>query len=68
MTKTQAVRGKDAIPLFAELASQSSAPKWNFYKYVVDRKGKVIGNFSSLTKPDDPEFRAAIEKAIASQQ
>ena len=68
MTKTQAVRGKDAIPLFAELASQSSAPKWNFYKYVVDRKGKVIGDFSSLTKPDDPEFRAAIEKAIASQQ
>ena len=67
MTKAQAVRGKDAIPLFSELANQSSAPKWNFYKYVVDRKGKVIGNFSSLTKPDDPAFRAAIEKAIASQ-
>jgi len=33
----------------------------------VDRKGKVVGNFSSLTKPDDPAFRAAIEKAIASQ-
>ncbi|MQG91440.1 glutathione peroxidase [Pseudomonas sp. MN1F] len=66
MTKTQAVRGQDAIPLFAELAHQSSAPKWNFYKYVVDRQGKVIGNFSSLTKPDDPAFRAAIEKAIAS--
>ncbi|MNC70082.1 Hydroperoxy fatty acid reductase gpx2 [compost metagenome] len=49
------------------LAEQSSAPKWNFYKYVVDRKGKVIANFSSLTKPDDPEFKAAIEKAIASQ-
>jgi len=67
MTKTQSVRGKDAIPLFVGLAEQSSAPKWNFYKYVVDRKGKVIANFSSLTKPDDPEFKAAIEKAIASQ-
>lgn len=67
MAKAQAVRGKDAVPLFAELARQSSAPKWNFYKYVVDRKGKVIGNFSSLTKPDDPAFTAAIEKAIASQ-
>lgn len=67
MTKAQAVRGKDAVPLFSELARQSSAPKWNFYKYVVDRRGKVIANFSSLTKPDDPAFQAAIEKAIASQ-
>ncbi|MDF2487767.1 MAG: glutathione peroxidase [Pseudomonas sp.] len=68
MTKAQPVRGDDAIPLFKELADQSSAPKWNFYKYVVDRRGKVIASFSSLTKPDDPEFKAAIEKAIASQK
>jgi glutathione peroxidase len=67
MTEPQSVRGDKATPLFRELASQSSAPKWNFYKYVVDRKGKVVASFSSLTKPDDPEFKAAIEKAIASQ-
>ncbi|HDS1734405.1 MULTISPECIES: glutathione peroxidase [Pseudomonas] len=67
MAKAQHVRGNDAVPLFAELARQSSAPKWNFYKYVVDRKGNVIANFSSLTKPDDEAFKAAIEKAIASQ-
>ena len=67
MTKAQPVRGDDAIALFKELAEQSSAPKWNFYKYVVDRRGKVIASFSSLTKPDDPEFKSAIEKAIASR-
>ncbi|MDD1013585.1 glutathione peroxidase [Pseudomonas rubra] len=67
MTKAQPVRGADATPLFKELASQSSAPKWNFYKYVVDRQGKVVASFTSLTKPDDPAFTAAIEKAIASQ-
>ena len=49
------------------LAEQSSAPRWNFYKYVVGRDGKVIASFSSLTKPDDPELIAAVEKAIASQ-
>jgi glutathione peroxidase len=65
MTEPQAVRGDDATHLFKVLAEQSSAPKWNFYKYVVDRQGKVIGNFSSLTKPDDPAFVAAIEKALA---
>ena len=67
MTEPQKVRGDDATPLFRELAKQSNAPKWNFYKYVVDRQGKVVASFSSLTKPDDPQFRAAIEKAIASQ-
>lgn len=67
MTALQKVRGDDATHLFQVLAAQSSAPKWNFYKYVVDRKGKVIANFSSLTKPDDPEFIGAVEKALASQ-
>ena len=67
MTEPQAVRGDDATHLFQELARQSSAPKWNFYKYVVDRQGKVVASFSSLTKPDDPQFKAAIDKAIASQ-
>lgn len=67
MTEPQAVRGDDATHLFRELARQSSAPKWNFYKYVVDRQGKVVASFSSLTKPDDPQFKAAIDKAIASQ-
>ncbi|WP_095078391.1 glutathione peroxidase [Pseudomonas sp. Irchel s3h17] len=67
MTEMQKVRGPDAVHLFKILAEQSSSPKWNFYKYVVDRQGKVIGNFSSLTKPDNPEFIRAVEQALASR-
>lgn len=67
MTEPQVIRGDKATHLFKVLARQSSAPKWNFYKYVVDRKGRVIASFSSLTKPDDPELVAAIEKAIVSK-
>ncbi|WXL27828.1 glutathione peroxidase [Ectopseudomonas mendocina] len=67
MTETQPVRGSDAIPLFRELAAQTSAPRWNFYKYVVDAQGSVIASFSSLTSPDSPELIEAIEQAIASQ-
>ncbi|WP_426140767.1 glutathione peroxidase [Pseudomonas sp. DWP3-1-2] len=67
MTEPQIVKGPDATHLFKVLAEQSSAPRWNFYKYVVDRQGKVIAHFSSLTKPDDPELIAAVEKAIASR-
>ncbi len=66
MAQTQPVRGGDAIPLFRELAEQAGgAPRWNFYKYVVDRNGKVVDYFSSKVEPDDPELIAAVEKALA---
>jgi len=58
------VRGEDAHPLFRELARQSEAPKWNFHKYLVDRDGKVVETWSSMTAPDDEELRAAIEKLL----
>lgn len=65
MAQTQPVRGGNAIPLFKELAEQAGgAPRWNFYKYVVDRNGKVVGYFSSKVKPDDPELIAVVEKAL----
>ena len=67
MSEPQVVTGDQAIPLFKQLATQSSAPRWNFYKYVVDRQGNVIASFSSLTKPDNPEFIEAVEKALASK-
>ncbi|MCF7202176.1 glutathione peroxidase [Pseudomonas oligotrophica] len=66
MTGTQPVRGSDATPLFRALAEQAGrAPRWNFYKYVVDRNGQVVAAFSSKVKPDDPELIAAVEKALA---
>jgi glutathione peroxidase len=67
MTEPQPVRGSDAIPLFKGLAEQSNPPRWNFYKYVIDRKGNVVASFNSTTKPDDPELISAVEKAIASK-
>ena len=39
MTEPQKVKGPDAVHLFKVLAQQTDAPpKWNFYKYVVDRR------------------------------
>lgn len=67
MTAPQPVTGENAIPLFRNLAAQSGPPRWNFYKYVIDRQGKVVASFSSFTGPDDAQLLAAVEKAIASQ-
>ena len=60
------VRGRDANPLFQELARQSgTTPKWNFYKYLVNREGKVVAAYSSMTEPNDRELLAALEKELA---
>ncbi|WP_310611022.1 glutathione peroxidase [Limnohabitans sp.] len=60
------VRGTDALPLFKQLAEQTSTtPKWNFYKYVISRDGKNIKSFSSMTGPQDKSFVQEIEKQLA---
>ncbi|ART80548.1 glutathione peroxidase [Oceanisphaera avium] len=65
MSQPIAVRGKDAHPIFKEIARQSGkAPRWNFYKYVLNKNGAVTAVFSSLTKPDDPKLQAAIEAVL----
>ncbi len=58
------VKGDDANPVFKALAAQSEAPGWNFNKYVVDRHGKLVAHFPAKVKPDAPEVKAAIEKAL----
>ena len=43
------VRGSDANPLHKELIALSgTTPKWNFYKYVIDRKGQAVDSFCAL--------------------
>ena len=61
-----AVRGKDANPLFRQLAEQTGrAPLWNFHKYLIGRDGKVVDQYSSLTKPDDAALVRAVERQLA---
>lgn len=65
MFESLAVRGDDADPLFRLLAKQSgTTPKWNFYKYLVDKQGKVVDSYSSMTAPDDDDLIEDIEKAL----
>lgn len=58
------VRGGDAHPLFQELARQSRAPRWNFYKYLVDGEGKVVATFPSMVAPDSPRLHTAISRLL----
>ena len=56
-----AVNGQDAHPLFVLLKQQapgllgSEAIKWNFTKFLVDREGKVLMRYGSMTSPEKIE-------------
>lgn len=63
-TKTH-VAGADASPLFKQLAAQTgTAPRWNFYKYIIARDGRTAVSFNSLTDPGSARFVAEIEKQL----
>jgi glutathione peroxidase len=38
--------------------------KWNFTKFLVNRKGEVVARFEPRVKPDAPEVIKAIEKTL----
>ena len=62
--KVHVKRGK-ADPLYQYLAQQTGVyPKWNFYKYLIDREGKVVDYFSSITSPESKKMVQAIERLL----
>jgi glutathione peroxidase len=59
------VSGKEANPLFKMLITKTgTTPKWNFYKYLIDRDGNIVDSFNSLTKPDSKSITSEIEKLL----
>jgi glutathione peroxidase len=51
------VKGRDAHPLYKWLAAKSGhKPSWNFCKYIIDKKGNVVGFYGPKTNPFDKEI------------
>lgn len=63
------VGGKDQAPIYEWLVAQSPEPevqvRWNFEKFLIDRKGDVRYRFDPRTRPDDPKVRAALATLLA---
>lgn len=65
MFEKVSVKKGTADPLFRALAEQAGAyPSWNFYKYLIDRDGKVVTYFSSFTSPESKKLISAIERLL----
>lgn len=61
--------GPEISPLYETLSNKTGdgirgEVKWNFTKFVVDTKGRVVARFAPDVEPDDPKLRAAIEAAL----
>jgi glutathione peroxidase len=64
------VKGKGIDPVFDYLTSDETNPKfagpikWNFNKFLINRKGEVIARFEPPVNPSSGEVTSAIEKAL----
>ncbi len=62
--KTAVSRGS-AGPLYRSLAAAAGEyPRWNFHKYLLDRRGKLVGSFASSVEPQSDELVRAIESLL----
>ncbi|KAK8849444.1 hypothetical protein IAR55_004777 [Kwoniella newhampshirensis] len=72
LMKKSEVNGKNMNEVFAWLKSQkgenvggiagTTAIKWNFTKFLVDKNGKVVGRYGSTTKPE--KLKEEIDKLL----
>lgn len=61
------VEGKNSHPFFSLTRKEFgflSGPKWNFYKYLIGKDGKLITWFSSFTKPMSKKMTHIIEENL----
>jgi len=63
-----AVVGANANPLYSALAARTGKPpRWNFHKYLVNRKGEPAAVFESAVEPEDQRIVAQVEKLLSTR-
>ena len=71
--KSVVKKKKDQHPLFSWLSHKDlngwndAAPGWNFYKYLVDKEGKLISVHSSKIKPFDEQILNFIDSKSSNE-
>ncbi len=55
------VTGTGQAPVYQFLTTGHGQPKWNFHKYLINKNGKVIGEFPSQVTPESKDLHEAID-------
>lgn len=69
MTAKYSVIGQGMHPLFRAMAEQIGPdilPRWNFHKYLFDRRGQLVEHWPSATTPDDPALLHQVARHLQS--
>ena len=67
MTEITNVKGDDAHEIFKwakENHGKSAVPKWNFYKILINKEGKIEDTYASLTNPTSKKIISKIESLL----
>lgn len=65
MMARSSVTGASANPVFSEISQQAGvSPRWNFYKFLIDKEGNVIATFPSSTSPTSTTLTDMIEQHL----
>ncbi|MEK9657565.1 MAG: glutathione peroxidase [bacterium] len=64
------VKGTNKHPLYQKLTNKKDNPsfhepiRWNFTKFLIDREGRIVARFGSMTKPDSKKVTQKIEALL----
>ena len=59
------VKGNNIHPMYKWIKKNyNQSPKWNFYKYLFNRSGKLEDSWSSIIKPDSKKIIKKIDSLI----
>ena len=67
LTSITSVKGDNAHEIYKwakKNYGNSAIPKWNFYKILINKEGKIQKTFNSFTKPLSNKISAEIEKVL----
>ena len=67
LTTITDVKGENAHEIFKwakENHGTSAVPKWNFYKILINKEGKIEDTYSSFTKPTSNKIIGKIENLL----
>jgi glutathione peroxidase len=56
---------REHLKSFGQGATEEPEVLWNFEKFLLNKKGEVVGRFSPETKPESPLITRAIEAELA---
>ena len=67
LTEITEVKGDNAHDIYKwakENIGKSAVPKWNFYKILINKEGKIEDTYASLTNPNSKKITKKIESLL----